>query len=57
MFRYFAQVQREFRYIRWLSARRALVLTIIVIIAAFISGFLLGAIDSGYAKILERIVI
>ncbi|MDE0243637.1 MAG: preprotein translocase subunit SecE [Candidatus Kaiserbacteria bacterium] len=57
MFRYFAQVHREFRYIRWLSIRRAFILTVIVLIAAFIAGFLLGAIDGGYATLLEGIVI
>ena len=57
MMRYFTQVQREFRHIRWLTVRRAFVMTLIVIVATVLSGLLFGAIDGGYARILERIVI
>lgn len=57
MFRYFAHVHREFRYIRWLSVRRAFVLTLVVLVAALIAGFVLGAVDSGYTTLLEDIII
>ena len=57
MLQYFSHVAHEFRYIRWLSVRRSLVLTVIVIVVALITGFALGALDSIFARILKGIVI
>lgn len=57
MLRYFTHVRREFGYIRWLSVRRTVAMTTLVIIATLIAGFLLGAADSGYTKLLEHIIV
>lgn len=50
-------VIREFKNIRWLSLRRVVHLSIIVIIVGIISGFILGAIDSGFANLLRQVLI
>ena len=57
MFGYFSDATREFKYIRWLSLRRVVVLTPVVIIIAFGVGFALGAVDSVFAGILKTVVI
>ena len=57
MLQYFMGVAGEFKQIRWLSARRALMFSVIVIIASLITGFVLGAMDSLFATILKSIVI
>ncbi len=57
MFRYLAGVKQEFAYIRWLSIRRALVLTLAIIAVGFFAGFVLGAIDRGLSEILSAVVL
>ena len=57
MLQYFAGVAGEFKQIRWLSAKRALMFSVIVVIASFIVGFALGAVDSLFATLLKSIVI
>lgn len=57
MLQYFVGVASEFKQIRWLSAKRAFILTIITLVATFIFGFALGATDSLFATILRNIVI
>ena len=57
MFQYFAGAAGEFKQIRWLSAGRALLFSVIVVVASFITGFVLGSVDSLFATILKSIVI
>ena len=57
MFQYFTGVAGEFKQIRWLSAKRAVLFSVIVVITSFITGFALGAMDSLFATILKSIVI
>ena len=56
-YRYFAASFREFPRIRWLSFRRAVSLTLLVVSVGLLSGFLLGALDNGFSSILQRIII
>ena len=56
MLEYFSGVAREFKYIRWLSFRRVVVLTTIVIIVALVGGFVIGAFDSIFANVLKDVV-
>ena len=56
MFEYFSGVTREFKYIRWLSIRRTIVLTIVIIIASLFGGFALGAFDNIFANVLKGVV-
>ena len=56
MFRYLTGVKQEFRYIRWLSVRRALVLTLVVVFVGIVAGFALGAVDKGLSTILRAVV-
>ena len=57
MLQYFAGAAGEFKQIRWLPTRRALLFSVIVIVASFITGFALGAVDSLFATLLKSIVI
>lgn len=57
MVSYLKGVLHEFKYIRWLSVRRTVLLSSVVIFVALIIGFLLGALDSGFSAILKTIVI
>ena len=57
MLQYFVGAAGEFKQIRWLSARRALLFSIIVVVASFVLGFALGAVDSLFATLLKSIVI
>lgn len=57
MYRYFVASLHEFSRIRWLSLRRALVLSVVVLVFGVISGFLLGMLDRGFATLLQGIVV
>ena len=57
MIQYLAGVAGEFKQIRWLSSKKAFVLTIITIVFTFIAGFALGAADNLFATILKNIII
>ena len=57
MIQYFTAVAGEFKQINWLSAKKAFILTVIVIVASVIAGFALGAIDSMFATLLRSVVI
>lgn len=57
MFQYFANAAREFKYVRWLSLRRVAMLTPVVLLVGILTGFALGAVDSGLAGILKTVVI
>ena len=56
MLEYFSGVVREFKYIRWLSIRRTVVLTVIIVIVALFGGFALGAFDNIFANVLKGVV-
>ena len=57
MLQYFVGAAGEFKQIRWLSAKRALLFAFIVVVVSFIVGFALGAVDSLFATLLKSIVI
>lgn len=57
MLQYFAGVAGEFKQIRWLATGRALLFAFIVIIASFVAGFALGAIDNVFSTVLKSIVL
>lgn len=57
MLQYFADATGEFKQIRWLSTKRALLFSVIVVVASFVLGFALGAVDSLFATLLKSIVI
>ena len=57
MVRYLGQVFREFSFIRWVPFVRALGLTVYVIIVSIIFGFLLGALDNGFATLLKGVIL
>ena len=57
MIKYFQGVFREFRFIRWLSLPRAAFLTVLVVIATLIAGFLLGGVDNLFSSLLQEFVI
>ena len=57
MFRYITGVVQEFKYIRWLSVRRALALAAVAILVGVVSGFALGALDSVFASLLRSVVL
>ena len=57
MLQYFAGVAGEFKQIRWLATGRALLFAAIVIIASFVAGFALGAIDNAFSTVLKSIVL
>ena len=57
MMTYLRNVIREFAFIRWLPFFRAFGLAIFVLVVSIIVGFILGALDNGFALILKGIVI
>ena len=57
LLQYFVSAAGEFKQIRWLSVSRSLLFAVIVIVASFVFGFVLGAIDSLFATLLKGIVI
>ncbi|MCY4577221.1 MAG: preprotein translocase subunit SecE [Candidatus Kaiserbacteria bacterium] len=57
MLQYFAGAAGEFKQIRWLSTKRALLFSVIVVVTSFVAGFALGAVDSLFATLLKSIVI
>ena len=57
MLQYFVSAAGEFKQIRWLSAKRSLLFSVIVVVASFVIGFALGAVDSLFATLLKSIVI
>ena len=56
MLEYFREVIREFAYIRWLSIRRTVLLSLVVIIVALASGFFLGAFDGIFSSLLKDVI-
>ena len=54
---YFRGVIREFSRVRWLSLRRAVILTVIVIICTFIAGFVLGAFDNVLFNVIKGVTV
>ena len=54
---YFSQVLHEFKYIRWLTVSRAVLLTAVVVAVGLAAGFILGAIDNGFASLLRSVVV
>ena len=57
MYRYITDSLREFHHIRWLSVRRAAVLTVVVVLVGLLAGFFLGALDNGFSTLLRGIVV
>ena len=57
MLQYLTGVAGEFKQIRWLSAGRAFLFAVIVVVASFVTGFALGAIDNVFATLLKSIVL
>ena len=57
MYQYFVDSLREFSHIRWLSFRRALLLTVVVVLVGILAGFLLGSLDSGFSALLAGVII
>ena len=55
MFQYFLNVAGEFKQIRWLSVRRAFMLTLVVVVSTFAAGFVLGAVDNVFTTLLRYI--
>ena len=56
MKKYFTGVIKEFKNIRWLSFRSAIVLAVVCLIIAVIVGLFLGFLDSQTTVILNEIV-
>ena len=51
----FGEVIAELKKVVWLSKREAAYLTLIVLIVAIVVGLLLGAVDLGFTKGVERL--
>ncbi len=53
-FRRFGEVIAELKKVVWLSRREAVYLTGIVLVATFIAGALLGALDFGFSEFVNK---
>jgi len=53
-FRFFGDIIAELKKVVWLSRREAIYLTALVLIVAVTAGIVLGALDFGFAELIER---
>lgn len=56
-FSYLAEVNAEMKKVRWPKVSEVLRLTVTVLIISGIIGVYLGAIDIGFTKLLEQIIL
>ena len=54
-FRFLGEIISELKKVVWLSRREVVYLTILVVIVSIAAGLLLGALDYGFAALVERV--
>jgi preprotein translocase subunit SecE len=54
-FRFLGEIISELKKVVWLSRREVVYLTILVVIVSVAAGLLLGALDYGFAALVERV--
>jgi len=54
-FRFIGETIAELRKVVWLSRREAAYLTVLVLIVSIAAGIVLGAVDYGFAGLVEKI--
>ncbi len=54
-FRFLGEIISELKKVVWLSRREVAYLTILVVIVSVAAGLLLGALDYGFAALVERV--
>ena len=54
-FRFLGEIISELKKVVWLSRREVAYLTILVVIVSVPAGLLLGALDYGFAALVERV--
>ncbi|MFH1016346.1 MAG: preprotein translocase subunit SecE [Chloroflexota bacterium] len=54
-FRFLGEIISELKKVVWLSRREVAYLTILVVIVSIAAGLLLGALDYGFAALVERV--
>ena len=55
LFNYISEIINELKKVVWLSRREVAYLTILVVIVSVAAGLLLGALDYGFAALVERV--
>ena len=54
-FRFIGDIIAELKKVVWLTRREAIYLTVLVLIVAATAGILLGALDYGFAKLINKL--
>jgi preprotein translocase SecE subunit len=54
-FRFLGEIISELKKVVWLSRREVAYLTVLVVIVSVAAGLLLGALDYGFAALVERV--
>ena len=54
-FRFFADIVTELKKVVWLSRREIMYLTVLVLVVSVSAGIFLGAVDYGFAGLVEKV--